>query len=85
MNLNAAYEFEQMIQETALDDESLPGRAVVPLKRLGFLEPHHVPDTLRAELLELQSLGTLTPDMDKEGARRFIARIISFHAKLTSN
>jgi hypothetical protein len=85
MNLNAVYEFEQMIHETALDDQALPGRAVVPLKRLLFLKPHDVPEPLRGQLRELQSMGAHAQDMDKDEARAFISRIISFHSQLTPN
>jgi hypothetical protein len=83
MSLDAADEFDQMIYEIATDDQALPGRAMVPLKRLVFLKAHHVPEPLRGELRELQSMASRAHDMDKEGARTFISRIFSFRAKLT--
>jgi hypothetical protein len=82
MNLDALNEFDQMIYEIATDEQALPERAVVALKRLNFLDPSSVSENLRGELQELKSSGKRARDMNVDEARNFISRIISFRSKL---
>jgi hypothetical protein len=82
MNLDVFNEFEQMIYEIATDEQALPKRAVVALKRLIFLDPADVSEDLRGELRELKSSGERARDMNVDEARNFISRIISFRSKL---
>jgi hypothetical protein len=85
MNLDVFNEFEQMIYEIATDEQALPKRAVVALKRLIFLDPADVSEDLRGELRELKSSGERARDMNVDEARNFISRIISFRSKLQSS
>jgi hypothetical protein len=82
MDLNAIDEFDKMIWKIATDESDPPGRAVVAMTVLCFVEPKHVPEGLKGELLRLKSLGEGAQSMDAEAARNFISSIFSFRDQL---
>jgi hypothetical protein len=85
MELNAEHEFWTMIEELASDRGNIQERAVYADKRLGFLEPEHVPEALRGELQRLKSDGDGARSMSEGEAHNFVMKLLSFYGKLRAS